>query len=317
MSAHLLSVVVPTHDRAERVVEAAASILSQDGELELIIVDDGSTDGTPEALDALQGRDPRVRVVRNEQPVGPCEARNRAIAVARGDLLATCDDDDAWLPGTAATMVAYLDDHPDVGAATAWHEVTHGRRAVAFRGPLEYDDRALLWSNVAAVPFIVIRRQAFADDPWYDPGIAGGEDWELCLRCALERPIRTVPSVLYRYRQHGGPRVTTHAERHRQVRAALVAKHGDRMSPGCVAYHRSVMALLVGTRRQAAGELAAAGAHHPLSTARAAAMLVGGLLASGVGVRRGDPGLAARFATRLAEAGVAAMPPRAGTNPGA
>jgi glycosyltransferase involved in cell wall biosynthesis len=304
MGAHLLSVVIPTHDRAERVLEAAASVLSQDGELEVIVVDDGSTDGTPEALDALRQRDPRVRVVRNEEPLGPCEARNRAIAVARGDLLATCDDDDVWLPGAAATMVAYLDDHPDVAAASAWHEVAHGRRTVAFRGPLEYDDRALLWSNVVAVPFIVIRRRAFAADPWYDPGIAGGEDWELCLRCALERPMRTVPSVLYRYRQHGGTRVTTLAERHRQVRAALVAKHGDRMSPGCVAYHRTVMALLVGTRRQAAGELASAAGHHPLSTARGAAMLLGGQLTSRVGVRRGDPGLAARFAARLAATGV-------------
>ena len=301
MNAHLLSVVIPTHDRADRVLEAAGSVLAQEGTaLEVIVVDDGSTDATPEILDALARQDQRVRVLRNPEALGPCEARNRGVAVASGDFIATCDDDDAWLPGAATTMMGYLDDHPEVGAATAWHQVAHARKVVEFRGPLEYGSDELLWSNVAAIPFIVVRREAFSSDPWYDPVIAGGEDWELCLRCALERPIRTVPSVLYKYRQHSGPRITSHAERHRQVRAALVEKHGALMSPGCVAYHRTVMELLVGTKGSAGRVLAEAAVRHPLSGARAAAMLAGEWVAAGIGVRRGDPGLAFRTAARLA-----------------
>lgn len=195
MNAHLLSVIIPTHDRADRVLDAAASVLAQEGAaLEVIIVDDGSTDSTPEALDALAGRDRRVRVLRNPEPLGPCEARNHGVAVASGDFIATCDDDDAWLPGAAAAMLGYLDDHAEVGAATAWHQVARARSVVDFRGPLVYGSHELLWSNVAAIPFIVVRREAFSSDPWYDPAIAGGEDWELCLRCALERPFRTVPA---------------------------------------------------------------------------------------------------------------------------
>jgi glycosyltransferase involved in cell wall biosynthesis len=300
VSAHLVSAIIPTHNRVDRTLQAAASVLDQEGhEVELIVVDDASSDDTPDQLAALAERDGRVRVLRNDQSLGPCGARNRGIAVARGDLIATCDDDDVWLPGTVATMVGFLEASPDVGAATCWHQVAHGTRLVDFRGPTHYGPHVLLWQNVAAIPFLMVRREAFAADPWYDPALAGGEDWELCLRCALERPLRTVPHVLYRYRQHGGPRVTSLPERHRQVRAALLAKHGSIMSPGCIAYHHTVMDLLVGERRQAAGHLPRAAARDPLGAARGALLLAGGSAASRWGVRHHDPGRGARFAARV------------------
>ena len=76
VNAHLISVVIPTHDRADRVLEAAGSVLAQEGpELEVIVVDDGSTDATPEILDALACQDRRVRWLRNPEALGPCEAR--------------------------------------------------------------------------------------------------------------------------------------------------------------------------------------------------------------------------------------------------
>jgi glycosyltransferase involved in cell wall biosynthesis len=304
---HLLSVVIPTHNRAERVGEAAASVLAQQlpahTELEVVIVDDGSTDATAAMVETLAGADGRVRAVSNPHPVGPCEARNRGIAATRGDLLATCDDDDAWAADAALTMLDYLALHPEVGAASAWHDVEHGRQAVPFRGPIAYGAEALLWFNVVAIPFLFIRREAFAADPWYDPAFVTGEDWELCLRCALERPMRTVPASLYRFRQHGGARVTAATERHRAGRAALVAKHGGLMTAGCVAYHRAVIDLLDGARADAGRHLAGALATHPTSGARAVAMLVGGRLAGRVGVRRGDPGRAARLSARLAGSG--------------
>ena len=83
----LLSVVMPTHDRADQLERAARSVLDQDGtEIELVIVDDASSDGTPEVTDRLAA-DRRVQVVRNEQAIGPGAARNKGIAQARGDLL--------------------------------------------------------------------------------------------------------------------------------------------------------------------------------------------------------------------------------------
>jgi len=121
----LLSVVMPTHDRSDQLERAARSILDQGGtEVELVIVDDASSDGTPAVTDRLS-EDARVRLVRNEQAIGPGAARNKGIAAARGDLLGFCDDDDAWLPRAASSLVAYLDAHPETGAVTSWHQVVH------------------------------------------------------------------------------------------------------------------------------------------------------------------------------------------------
>src|SRR5215472_9662532 len=95
----LLSVVLPTRNRPRLLARAAASVLAQDvGSLELVVVDDASTDDTPDVLDRLTGLDERVRVVRTASPLGPCEARNRGLEEAEGELVSFCDDDDVWLP---------------------------------------------------------------------------------------------------------------------------------------------------------------------------------------------------------------------------
>ncbi len=100
----LVSVVSPTHNRAESLARAAASVLTQNiAELELVVVDDCSTDATPDVLDRLTATEPRVRVVRNNTALGPCEARNGGLAVARGDFVGFCDDDYAWVPEWAKT----------------------------------------------------------------------------------------------------------------------------------------------------------------------------------------------------------------------
>lgn len=272
--------------------------------IEVIVVDDGSSDDTPAVLDRLTTEDKRVRAVRNEDPVGPCAARNRGIEIAEGDFIATCDDDDEWMAGAGPTMLDFMREHPDVGAASSWHEVVHGNKRATFRGPLRYSARTLLWMNVVAIPFIFIRRASFAQDPRYDTEIRIGEDWELCLRCALERPIRTVPVALYSYRQHGTSRVTRDSDmpaRTRQSLMALVSKHGQRMSKACVIYHQAVAELAVGGRAGATRLLRSEALRSPraaAAAARAASLLAMNTQAAKIGVRRADPGLPFRLTAR-------------------
>ncbi len=126
---------MPTHNRPERLERAAQSVLAQEGaELELLIVDDASSDRTPEVAERLAG-DPRVRLLRNAESLGPGGSRNRGIAAARGDLLGFCDDDDAWLPGAASVVLERFDTDSEVGVVTAWHQVVHDRtgRTALFR----------------------------------------------------------------------------------------------------------------------------------------------------------------------------------------
>ena len=185
-------------------------MLAQEGaELELLIVDDASSDRTPEVTESLAD-DPRVRCPCNPESLGPGGSRNRGIAAARGDLLGFCDDDDAWLPGAASVVLERFDTDTEVGVVTSWHRVVHDRtgRTALFKGPLTYGADHLLWFDLVAIPFGVIRRAMFPDDLAVDAGLRSCEDWDLGLRCAQTRPIATAPGALYNYHQHGGDRVT-------------------------------------------------------------------------------------------------------------
>src|SRR5918993_498800 len=100
-----VSVVVPTRNRSRLLASTLRSVLVQRGvELEVIVVDEGSTDNTPEMLAALD--DPRVRVLRHDVPRGLSAARNRGADEARGEWVAFVDDDDLWAP---EKLVSQLD----------------------------------------------------------------------------------------------------------------------------------------------------------------------------------------------------------------
>jgi len=292
---------MPTHDRAADLERAAASVLDQDVEpLELVVVDDASTDATLEVLDRLARRDKRVRVVRTERALGPCEARNRGLAVAGGELVGFCDDDDAWFPGVGRAVTEFLAARPEVVAASAWHVVSHraeGATAV-FRGPLRYDSSQLLWQNVIAVPFAVVRRAALSFEVGFDPELPTGEDWDLFLRCSFEGPVRTVPTVGYLYTQHGGSRVTRTGDAQTVGRRNFLRKHGHAMTGRCRLYHETVLAGYAGGRRAMGDRLRQPGT--PRRDALAVTTVLGASAAAArLGQRRGDPGLQARLMTRL------------------
>jgi hypothetical protein len=298
----LLSVIMPTHDRASAVVRAATSVLAQDvASLELVIVDDSSSDDTAVVLDRLSSQDPRVRVVRTEETVGPCVARNRGLEVAEGELVAFCDDDDAWFPGVGRVVVDYLDAHPDVVAASTWHVVLHADSggAAVFRGPLEYGRDHLLWQNFVALPFAVVRRHSLSFDVRFDPELPTGEDWDLWLRCSQEGLVRTVPHVGYLYTQHGGSRVTRVADAQVTGRRNFVAKHGAAMSDSCRLFHETVLAGYERGRAGAVRGLVPRRGRSARNSAYVGFVLASSFVAARAGVRRRDPGLQSRLMAHL------------------
>ena len=109
----LVSVIIPTFDRAAWLGEAIASILAQTyPHLELLVVDDGSHDATPEMVQAFG---PVLTYIRQAR-AGVSAARNRGVAASRGALVAFLDSDDMWLPGKVAAQVALLQQQPQVHA---------------------------------------------------------------------------------------------------------------------------------------------------------------------------------------------------------
>ena len=288
---------MPTHNRARDVGRAAASVLAQNVDnLELVIVDVSSNDDTGDVLDRLVSSDRRVRVVSTDQTVGPCVARNRGLEVAEGDLVAFCDDDDAWFPGVGEVVMDFLAQHPDVVAASSWHVVLHADSggAAVFRGPLEYDSSQLLWQNLVALPFAVLRRTALSFAVSFDPDLPTGEDWDLWLRCSRDGLVRTVPHVGYLYTQHRGSRVTRTSDAQVTGRRNFVEKHGASMSGACRLFHETVLAGYEHGRGGMIRALVPRRGRSPRDAAVVAALLASSFGAVKAGQRRRDPGLQAR-----------------------
>jgi glycosyltransferase involved in cell wall biosynthesis len=179
-----VSVLMGVWNGAPRVREAVVSVLGQTmGDLELIVVDDGSFDGTAAILESFG--DPRLRIERRER-AGLTSALNRGLALARAPLVARLDADDVALPERLARQVAYLDAHPDVGLlGTGAREVDpSGRELRTVRPPT--DDTALRRALIRENPFVhssmVMRRAAVDLVKGYDPGFPVAQDYDLWMR---------------------------------------------------------------------------------------------------------------------------------------
>jgi glycosyltransferase involved in cell wall biosynthesis len=118
MTAQLVSVVIPVHNGERFIAQSVEAVLAQDHEpIELIVVDDGSTDTTAEIV----ARYPQVRYVRQDN-AGPSAARNTGIEFSSGDLLTFCDCDDVYRKGKVSAQVRYLAAHPETSCVLVRHE---------------------------------------------------------------------------------------------------------------------------------------------------------------------------------------------------
>src|SRR5438105_4312021 len=107
---NLVSVIIPTRNRCERLRLAVRSVQEQTyRDLEIVIVDDASFDDTPSLASALARDDPRIVIVRNEEATGAARARNQGIAAGHGRFVAFLDDDDVWLRRKLDDQMAYLE----------------------------------------------------------------------------------------------------------------------------------------------------------------------------------------------------------------
>ncbi|MCU1459972.1 MAG: glycosyltransferase involved in cell wall biosis [Acidimicrobiales bacterium] len=246
----VLSVVIPTRDRERRLARALASVQGQTiTDIEILVVDDASTDDTAALLAREAAADPRIRVITNAVSVGGAAARNRALAVASGEHLGFCDDDDEWLPSKAERQLAHLAEHPALGLVGCWSELVDARAGdepVAYRGPVDIDHADLLWDNfIGSASFAIVRRSALGPgEPFrFDERFRAFQDWELWLRISEHCPVAVLPEPLCRYHAHEDARITRSPDAVLAARRLLVARHAAEMPATVRAYHRARLAL--------------------------------------------------------------------------
>jgi len=192
-----VSVVLPTYNRADTLPKAVESVLTQTyGDLELIVVDDGSSDGTQAMLDAVS--DGRVRVVRNPVNHGVSAARNRGIAEARGRYIAFQDSDDSWRPRKLERQVALLEADDEVGViGCGWQlQGTSPAEPVlpTVRGDI-YREILADQATCLGTPMLLVRRLA-AGQPMFDESLPALEERDFKLQYARRFRFEFADDVL-------------------------------------------------------------------------------------------------------------------------
>ena len=206
-SAPLVSIILPTYNRASLLVRAIKSVLTQDYEvLELIVIDDGSTDNTLEVIQQIS--DPRIRTIRFDSNQGYGIAMHEGGSQVRGDLVAFIDSDDIWLPGKLSYQVRLFQTYPQIELHFAdylninyvlstkdsgFHQTERGLRRLKIM-PLEAHvwevidgmPEAILESNFFATPTVMLRADAFQKVGNFNPLLRAATDFEYWWRAALK-----------------------------------------------------------------------------------------------------------------------------------
>jgi glycosyltransferase involved in cell wall biosynthesis len=236
----LVSVVLPVHDGEQYLAAAIDSILRQThAHLELIVIDDGSRDGS--ATIAASFSDPRLSVVRNERNLGLVATLNRGIGLARGEFVARMDADDVAAPERLAAQLQRMIEDPDLavlGTNITYADAT-GRIAGHPRslpcGPVLVRWR-LLRGTCLYHPTIMLRRAALGDER-YSPEYIHAEDYDLWLRLSRRHRLDNLPQRLLLHRRHGQSVSARHLETQlesaaRSLRGHVQERYGLALTPG-------------------------------------------------------------------------------------
>jgi glycosyltransferase involved in cell wall biosynthesis len=231
---NFVSVVIPTRNRCARLLEAIASVRAQTGvDFEIIVVDDASSDETPQALPPLCREEPRLRYVRNESPLGGSGARNAGAALARGEFVAFLDDDDCFLPGKLERQVAVLRSSPDALAASgSFWLYFEGRQSVRrlLRSPRSRAE--LLRANIlGGASVCMVREEVFRKVGGFDPLLPSCQDWDLWLKLHARGGIVVCEEPLVRYSLHAGSQITGNTLAEYRGRRRIHLKYVAEMSP--------------------------------------------------------------------------------------
>ncbi len=197
MSLPLVSVIIPTYNRSSLLLEALDSVYKQTfPDFELIVIDDGSTDGTAKALDSYKDR--LVYCFQNNR--GVSAARNRGIRMARGRWIAFLDSDDLWLPDKLETQTRFFSQNPEAlicQTEEIW--IRNGRRVNPMKKHRKYSGNIFTPSLrlcLVSPSGVMIKKDLFEQVGLFDETLPACEDYDLWLRISARSPIFLIEQPL-------------------------------------------------------------------------------------------------------------------------
>lgn len=222
-----VSVVLPVYNAGAPLRDAVESILAQTyTDFELIAVNDGSTDGSGDVLDAYAVRDPRVRVIHQENRK-QVATMNRAIDEARGEFVARMDADDQSYPERLAKQVAFLDAHPEVGVVGTLADVSYPDREDVLG--CEPGHTMLCWRLLSTTPMVhpsvMMRTAVVRAAGGYAPAAERLEDYDLFYRLSHVTHLATLPERLVWFNRTQETNISTlHFSEQQQVARSIHAR---------------------------------------------------------------------------------------------
>jgi glycosyltransferase involved in cell wall biosynthesis len=228
-----VTVLMPAYNAAPFVAEAANSILSGSfRDLELLAINDGSTDGTDSILKSLN--DERVRLVNNPRNMGLISTLNHGLDIARGEFVARMDADDVSMPDRLARQVAFMDANPQVGVSGTGTITFGNGKEFSHPWPTKPDDirMSLFAYNPLPHPAVIMRMSLLNKHGLrFSADAVHAEDLDLWIRCAENFPMANIPGVGLRYRVHADQVTNKHAAAQALTVATLRRKQLMRLVP--------------------------------------------------------------------------------------
>lgn len=204
-SAQLVSVIIPTQNRCDLLAKAVASAAAQTHSLlEIIVIDNGSSDGTKDLMADLLKKEPRLIYLREEKNLGGGGARNLGLEKAQGAYVAYLDDDDEWMPDKIAKQLYYAELFPQAAAYSCGWQITGTKwqRKPIIPEDLVNFNQICERNFLGGASMLFARTDTLRQLGGFDPTIPSCQDWDLWAKLAQRGAIKSVPMPLVLYRFH-------------------------------------------------------------------------------------------------------------------
>ncbi|MFN7141299.1 MAG: glycosyltransferase family 2 protein [Limisphaerales bacterium] len=263
----LVSAIVPAYNAEPFIRETLCSVLSQTYQsIEVLVVDDGSTDRTPSIVEEMAEQDPRIKLFRQKNQ-GVAAARNLAIAHAKGAYIAPVDADDIWYPTKIEKQVQRMEEYPEAGCAYTW-SVSINEKGKLLDAGSQWDLEGKVYEPLVLRNFVgnasvpLFRTSALGQVGGYNEKLRvlnaqGCEDWEICLRVAEHYDYCVIQEYLVGYRCYSQSMSYNHEAMGRSYELVMeeVQRRHPEIKPHIHRWSRSLFYLYLTNKSNVSGDL--------------------------------------------------------------